>query len=129
MRKISSGCLIFTGKTAVKLPEEKRINMSEPELKPCPFCDGEPRIGTVWLSPTKRYMGRCLQCIAEGPSEDTEEAAIKTWNNRPIEEGLRVRGEVLMRALRDLMDAQTPASVFDGVMAGARLSLKNWEER
>lgn len=50
----------------------------ERDLKPCPFC-GWPAniIGVVGV-----FYAQCRDCGAEGPTEETEDAAIAAWNRR-----------------------------------------------
>lgn len=57
-------------------------NTMSDQLKPCPFC-GKPA-----ASDRNRVFGiECLNCGAIGP--EGEEASIKAWNTRPIEDKLR----------------------------------------
>lgn len=61
--------------------------MTEPELKPCPFCGYKyPRIledvpdfaGATW----KIYRIECSECYTLGPECRNKEMAIETWNRR-----------------------------------------------
>ena len=48
------------------------------ELKPCPFCDGNPHV-FHW---PKLFNVGCKSCHAEGPACRTQEKAIAMWNRR-----------------------------------------------
>ena len=55
----------------------------KPELKPCPRCSTEKRLGLPTLFPsTDGYHGHvtCISCNFGGPNGSTEEEAIKKWN-------------------------------------------------
>ncbi len=58
-----------------------------PELKPCPFCGGPPRLDT------SGGMGcvTCMQCQAEGPfvgekvpRDKVDRTAAEAWNKRVL---------------------------------------------
>jgi Lar family restriction alleviation protein len=54
--------------------------MTEPKLKPCPWCGGEvvmPRnIGAAF------HWVDCVECLADGPKTATRAEAIAAWNRR-----------------------------------------------
>lgn len=59
--------------------------MSDPELKPCPFCGGDARVDAM---PVYVVAGDCYQCICIGGCAsssayyDSEEDAVAAWNRR-----------------------------------------------
>ena len=54
--------------------------MTEPKLKPCPFCGGEAE---VWVSDvTDRAIVYCTVCDAQISIRPTEQEAIEAWNKR-----------------------------------------------
>lgn len=56
--------------------------MTEPKLKPCPFCGSED------LKAFIPYV-RCLACFATGPERLTQAEAIAAWNQRANEEHVK----------------------------------------
>jgi hypothetical protein len=64
--------------------------MTDPTLKPCPFC-GE---SAGWV--TDECGIECGRCVATGPWRDLREDG---WNSRPIEDALRARAEAAEAAL------------------------------
>ena len=54
------------------------------ELKNCPFCGDNNVKPYNLLGRDTDYVVACcnIDCGAEGPDKDTEEAAIKAWNTR-----------------------------------------------
>ena len=56
--------------------------MSE-ALKPCPFC-GKSTAGTATELEGDGFSVECfnIDCIVEGPYDDTREGAIAKWNKR-----------------------------------------------
>lgn len=65
------------------------------ELKPCPFCGGEPHIT---IRPSEDHTGvkcyiRCRRCDARSGRHKSAEFAQKAWNKRAENEELKfVRG-------------------------------------
>lgn len=57
------------------------------ELKPCPFCGGEPRLvdGTQ-MTPDHGAFVMCRNCEATIPILDSTDAAVSSWNRRPPEQ-------------------------------------------
>lgn len=54
----------------------------DPELKPCPFCGGEPHArgdGTL-------YWVICEDCDCEGPVALSPDDAAEKWNTRVVTE-------------------------------------------
>ena len=54
--------------------------MSNPKLKPCPFCGEKERIYLHCLSYPNYVV--CLKCFATSGSDKEEKFAIKKWNTR-----------------------------------------------
>jgi Lar family restriction alleviation protein len=54
------------------------IDSKAPELKPCPFCGGEPRYYAP--GPIDHHI-ECVECYAD-IHRDTEAEAIEAWNTR-----------------------------------------------
>ena len=55
------------------------------ELKPCPFCGSDGRIGATSLSEPIEYYPSCedhLNCGVELNLYQTKQKAIEAWNNR-----------------------------------------------
>ncbi|MBR5485997.1 MAG: Lar family restriction alleviation protein [Oscillospiraceae bacterium] len=50
------------------------------ELKPCPFCGGQPRFGNFY-----RNWVVCPDCRMETPYYENTEDAVKMWNKRVVE--------------------------------------------
>jgi len=75
------------------------------ELKPCPFCGGQPIFGKSKkygeeVSPSKIMCRKCDHRVASvGPSSDY--AVLQLWNTRPIEDALEVNANVLCIAERE----------------------------
>ena len=57
----------------------RRTAMSEPSLKPCPFC-GDTALEVAQGG--DRHWVMCHGCHAEGPMRDDEAAAVEAWNRR-----------------------------------------------
>lgn len=67
-------------------------------LEPCPWCEplkmqliGQPRVSGYGLEHkdggTTHWHGFCVACGAEGPKEQTPEAAAAAWNRRALKAG------------------------------------------
>lgn len=65
--------------------------MTEPKLKPCPFCGGEAKVGRIFGHDTV-YCSECDACILPSPYNsfaNTEKElgkSIETWNKRVVAE-------------------------------------------
>ncbi len=55
------------------------------ELKPCPFCESNPRMES-WYSPPRGYWFSCDGCSVEADSAIDKAGAAEAWNHRPIED-------------------------------------------
>ena len=76
------------------------------ELKNCPFCgDNNVKPYNLLVRDTDYAVACCnIDCGAEGPDKDTEDAAIKAWNTRADTEDdaqLNARKEKIFGLLRD----------------------------
>lgn len=49
-------------------------------LKPCPFCDGRPRLESTDHGAV--FFVACLDCACEGPWRKAREGAKQDWNRR-----------------------------------------------
>ena len=68
------------------------------DLKPCPFCGKDPNQTTAELGDRPCFYYECdnPKChAAEMGWHDTEQEAIDSWNNRPIEDALRKEIDML----------------------------------
>ena len=54
--------------------------MTEPKLKPCPFCGGEAEIFVSDI--TDRALVYCKCCDAQIKMQQNEQEAIEAWNKR-----------------------------------------------
>ena len=76
------------------------------ELKPCPFCGGDPsasteRVGnSTWLT-----FVRCGPCAFD--------MQMSKWNRRPIEDALRAELEEAREAIRDAAEETSGTSLVD----------------
>jgi len=67
------------------------------KLRPCPFCgDKKPNVHQC----SKQYWVECVVCHANTMIGKNEQLAIRAWNIRPIEDGLRARIAELEAALK-----------------------------
>ena len=57
--------------------------MTEPKLKPCPFCGGE---AVMHEMATDDWCVWCLECLCGMYGFNTEQEAIETWNKRVPQE-------------------------------------------
>lgn len=60
--------------------------MTEPKLKPCPFCNGEAKIYSRhidWL--LLEHIVRCKKCHCMTDTYDTKVEAAEAWNKRTVE--------------------------------------------
>ena len=71
--------------------------MTEPELKPCPFCGSEKVkvYDHFW-----KYSVNCLGCGASTGISDVEKEAIEKWNRRPEPEKPKVK-TIPLSSLKD----------------------------
>ena len=60
--------------------------MSEPKLKPCPFCGGEAKLINILNYYGDIYWVKCEECNAETPSDFEKDEAIAAWNRRANDE-------------------------------------------
>jgi len=51
-------------------------------LKPCPFCGGNPKIQEDSFMHGSYYDIQCQKCWAQSKGYPTEEMAIMAWNSR-----------------------------------------------
>lgn len=56
-----------------------------PELKPCPFCNGEANIVAFFDVPNERFI-RCGRCGACTGIRQSEGDAVAAWNRRALEQ-------------------------------------------
>ena len=57
--------------------------MTEPKLKPCPFCGGEARVtGSESLGTVNYYYAYCMECNARTDDCADRQSAIEAWNRR-----------------------------------------------
>ena len=58
------------------------------ELKPCPFCGGEPDCNNSGFMKAGNFMWgvECLKCGATSDLFDTKDEAIAAWNRRYCDE-------------------------------------------
>jgi Lar family restriction alleviation protein len=57
--------------------------MTEPELKPCPFCNGKPLYCTgIFGMSGHGYYIQCNDCGAESHMDIDDKQAIEAWNKR-----------------------------------------------
>ena len=56
--------------------------MSEPKLKPCPFCGYRPAPADIIELASRLYSAYCAGCGAEGPETLSIVKAHKLWNRR-----------------------------------------------
>lgn len=59
--------------------------MKETELKPCPFCGGEAKLGTYTQCMAKAYSVICKNKFCRGRARQIKrdkEKAIEAWNRR-----------------------------------------------
>ena len=73
------------------------------ELKPCPFCGGEPFLTGITISSAAPFA-RCGTCYAEVPGKNDDDSsqrlsAIKVWNTR-THTPLEVLDEVIPKLCR-----------------------------
>ena len=54
--------------------------MTEPKLKPCPFCGGEAEIFVSDI--TDRALVYCRGCDAQIKMQQNEQEAVEAWNKR-----------------------------------------------
>ena len=61
--------------------------MTEPKLKPCPFCGGEAKVyRRIFDWETWDYKVECSKChCAATENYDTKQEAIEEWNTRVAE--------------------------------------------
>jgi len=85
------------------------------ELKPCPFCGGQPQMDTFFDNAGKIYRVWCTNCHIH-KDDFSEEAAIAAWNKR----------EYSWDLLMDILDEVYPADVFNGSSGdvGPRIIMK-----
>lgn len=62
--------------------------MTTPNLKPCPFCNGKPkmRFSNNGIGITRVFYLKCDDCVSTGPTADDKAWAIIKWNTRAKEE-------------------------------------------
>jgi len=85
--------------------------MSDTQLKPCPFCGGEPSINhSGYLGGTSQCQVFCnnKDCGTEttqflGNDLSVRESAIRAWNKRPVEDKLKAENAELKGRVIDLL--------------------------
>jgi hypothetical protein len=64
--------------------KEPRIVKSEFILKKCPYCDGRnPQMWEEGDPGAESWYARCPDCIARGPTLESQQAAAEAWNKAP----------------------------------------------
>ena len=56
--------------------------MTEPKLKPCPFCGNQEHVRLLDISPIKSWRVHCTNCGAEAGFYTVKRRAIRAWNSR-----------------------------------------------
>ena len=87
------------------IPENYRghKDMTNDELKPCPFCGGTSVILDEPIHEDSYAVICNTKCGAIGPEDEDGEKAIEFWNTRPLEDALLKR----VKELEDLAKAQS----------------------
>lgn len=95
------------------------------ELKPCPFCGGQPDIREQKADGINYgrdgFVVTCYECEPDeicSVFRDIEECAIDAWNHRPIEDALRAEIERLKGALTEARDSLMTISKSGGRDSG-----------
>lgn len=94
------------------------------ELKLCPFCGGEAKIGKGQIE----FWAYCPHCGAQTEFYETEREAAEAWNTRPIEDDLNEQigrfkkyAEALENEIKELREALTFYA------KGEHLGLEDWQ--
>lgn len=77
------------------------------ELKPCPFCGSEAKLGIC-------DFAYCTECGKATGWKRTTEAAVKEWNTRPIEAALQAENGRRQAKLDKALDFIAAVSDEDG---------------
>lgn len=77
--------------------------MSENNLKPCPFCGGEPKMEVLGGKGSDHRTVQCSKCKCDLHWQITEEFAIAAWNTR--HDPQRQRLVDALKAAQSLADA------------------------
>ena len=98
--------------------------------KECPFCGSTDTrmhnhvITNEWKIVGLEWFVQCLDCRAEGPSEDSREFAIKGWNEGTPRHHRAHKLEAALKRIRDCDFVITLPDRMDAVRAIAREALE-----
>lgn len=91
------------------------------ELKPCPFCGGEPEL----IDRGDFYWVYCESCDALGGKHRDESKAVEAWNQRAALDAAREERDALIAEVADIGEILIQEE-WD-VWAGATMGTREWE--